>query len=127
AEEPDVGEKERENADLIVIGKVDLIVAHNWVRPIRVGNVPKRAATVDRWQGKKVFMRRRGRGCPFQRPRVPGIIARYFSAEERLRDVPNHDERSGAHEKHPDGRNHVHPTPVRYIRVSKDATGHAIK
>src|SRR4029077_18242588 len=80
-----------------------------------------------RWERKKVFMRRRRSGCPFQRPRVPGIVARCFPAEERLREIPNHDQRSGAHEKHADGRNHVHPTPPRYIRISKDATRHPIK
>src|SRR5262249_55215906 len=105
----------------------DLIVANDWIRPIRIGDVPQWPATMDRWQREKILMRRRRSCCPFERPRVPGIVARYFSAEERLREVPNHDERSGAHEKHADGRNHVHPTPARYIRVSKDTTRHAIK
>jgi len=40
-----------------VIGKDDLIVANDWIRPIRIFDIPQRAAAVDRWQRDKVFMR----------------------------------------------------------------------
>jgi len=53
AEEPDFGEKESEDARLIVIGKNDLIVANDWIRPIRIFDIPQRSTAVDRWQRDK--------------------------------------------------------------------------
>src|SRR4029077_11813326 len=127
AEEPDFGENEGEDAGLIVIGKDDLIVANDWIWPIRIGDVPQRSAAVDRWQRDKVFMRRRRGSAPLERPRVPGMVARYSSLEERMRDIPRQHQRPGAHEEHADSRKHVHPTPAGYVRISKDATRHAVK
>src|SRR4030088_1736960 len=69
-------------------------------------------------------MRRRGSGGPFQRPRVPGIIASYFPPKKRNDDVPKENQRGYAHEENGKRREHIHPSPMRQIRVSEDTPRH---
>src|SRR5437660_8794027 len=72
-------------------------------------------------------MRRRRSRSPFQRPRVPRIIARYFSSKERDNEVPNENERCCGHKESADGREHVHPSPVRQVRISEHAPRHPVE
>src|SRR5437899_12979291 len=72
-------------------------------------------------------MRRRRSRSPFQRPGVPGIIARYFSAKERDNEVPNENERCCGHKESAGGREHVHPSPVRQVRISEHAARHPVE
>src|SRR5579862_2568237 len=59
---------------------------------IRVFQVPQWAAAADdRRRREVIFGRRRGRG-PFERPRVPRIVAGRFAGTERAYDIDYQDE-----------------------------------
>src|SRR6266850_3997831 len=64
---------------------------------------------------------------PFQRPGVPGIIARYFSSKKRDDEIPNENERCCGHKESAYGREHVHPSPVRQVGISEHATRHPLE
>ena len=110
------GKNEGEDPSLVVIREeitASAILAYNRVRPVGISQVPERSATADRRQRDKVFMRRRRSGRPFERPCVPGVIARYFAAEKRsARSSKPASATAALMKKHADGRNHVHPAPA---------------
>ena len=45
--------------------------------------IPQRPSARDRWDRREVVRRRRRTGGPFQRPCVPGIVARHGALEIR--------------------------------------------
>src|SRR5713101_3684638 len=72
-------------------------------------------------------MRRWRSRSPFQRPGVPGIIARYFSSKKRDDKIPNKNKRRCRHKENADSREHVHPSPVRQIGISEHPPRHSVE
>src|SRR5262245_65613362 len=71
----------------VLIRSLRLLVAA--IRIFRMLQIPQRPTTRDGWDFGKVVGRRRRTDRPFERPRVPGIVAGFLALPVRDDQIPD--------------------------------------
>src|SRR5262249_5103094 len=80
AKETCLRKNECKDPGLIVVGKRYLrrVWTDDWIRPIRIRDVPQWSPAANRRERVKIFMRRRRSCGPLERPCIPGVFASHF-------------------------------------------------
>src|SRR6266850_3138541 len=85
------------------------------VLPVGVGGmfeVPEWTGAFDDRRFGKVVFRWRRPGRPFERPCIPGVVARRFSFGQRPDNVPNEDQKRGRLKRHTHRADQVQRVPT---------------
>src|SRR5262249_25169369 len=95
------------------------------IRIFRMFQVPKRTTTAHGWNRREVVVRRRRRRRPFERPRVPWIVAGQFTLPDRAEKIDGEQKNGGGLKERSDRSDEIKGLPATARVVSENASRHA--
>ncbi len=95
------------------------------IRSFGMLRVPQRPAAADVWNLGEILSARRRCGGPFERPGVPGIVARRAPEKQAHREIAQNSRMPNTRIAGADGGNEVQRAEPRQIRISVNAAPHA--